>query len=82
MNCAFENNYRYRYITALTTDGFNLLKFLAPMNGFSKRCNIPPARIRKTGKKTLLSFVLKNSLTNKYNREFVSVINTTKVQRV
>lgn len=63
MNCAFENNYRYRYITALTTDGFNLLKFLAPINGFSKRCNIPPARIRKTGKKTLLSFVLKNSLT-------------------
>lgn len=63
MNCAFENNYRKRYMTALTTDGFNLLKFLAPMNGFSKRCNIPPARIRKTGKKTLLSFVLKNSLT-------------------
>lgn len=56
MNCAFENNYRYRYITALTTDGFNLLKFLAPMNGFSKRCNIPPARISKNWKENITEF--------------------------
>lgn len=64
MNCVFENSYCYRYICiiVLIIDGFNFLKFLVLMNGFLKRCNIFLVRIRKIGKKILLSFVLKNSL--------------------
>lgn len=62
MNCVFENNYCKRYMIVLIIDGFNFLKFLVLMNGFLKRCNIFLVRIRKIGKKILLSFVLKNSL--------------------
>lgn len=43
----------YNYITA---DGFNILKLLATVNGFSKRCNVPPARIRKTWGKNITEF--------------------------